>query len=65
MMGEQTAPEVWRTGRSVGRTVYRQVGDGHAEEDELIGVMDSPELAALVVDAVNAWTAPADTGEPT
>jgi hypothetical protein len=39
-------PERWRVGRSVGRTVY--------QGDELIGVMDTPELAALVVAAVNA-----------
>lgn len=36
----------WRVGRKVGRTVY----DG----DTLIGVMDTPELAARVVAAVNA-----------
>lgn len=36
----------WRTGRSVGRTIYDA-------DDELIGVMDAPEDAALVVAAVN------------
>lgn len=54
MTSEQAAPEVWRTGRSVGRTIYRQIGDDPAKGDELIGVMDTPELATLVVDAVNA-----------
>lgn len=37
----------WRVGRQVGRTIY----DAH---DELIGVMDTPELAAAVVGAVTA-----------
>lgn len=46
--------EKWRVGRSVGRTIYRQVGDEPAKKDQLIGVMDTPELAQLVVDAVNA-----------
>jgi len=45
--------EQWRVGRSVGRTIYRQVSDEPSKEDELIGVMDTRELAALVVRAVN------------
>ena len=36
----------WRTGRSVGRTLYDCT-------DRLIGVLDTPELATRVVDAVN------------
>ena len=40
----------WRVGRKVGRTIY----DG----DTLIGVMDTPELAAVVVEAVNRRAAP-------
>lgn len=36
----------FRTGRKLGRTVYN--GD-----DILIGVMDTPELGAMVVDALN------------
>jgi hypothetical protein len=36
---------LWRTGRSVGRTVY--VGD------TLVGMFDTPELARQAVDAVN------------
>lgn len=52
----------YRVGRKLGRTVYRQTGDG----EELIGVMDTPELGALVVDALNAWAAatPAVAGAP-
>jgi hypothetical protein len=45
--------ESWRTGRKVGRTVYRQLGYEPSDDDPLIGVMDTPELAALVVEAVN------------
>lgn len=42
--------ERWRVGRTVGRTIY--VGD------RLIGLMDTPELAQQVVEAVNAAAAP-------
>lgn len=35
----------WRTGRKVGRTIYR--------DEVLVGVMDTPELAAEVVAALN------------
>jgi hypothetical protein len=34
----------WRTGRKVGRTIYR--------DEVLVGVMDTPELAAEVVAAL-------------
>lgn len=36
----------WRVGTSVGRTIYDDIG-------RLIGVMDTPALAAQVVAAVN------------
>jgi hypothetical protein len=39
----------WRVGKKVGRTVY--IGD---DPGDLVGVMDTPELAARVVAAVNA-----------
>lgn len=44
----------WRQGRSVGRTIYMQrvAGDEHSG-DMLIGMMDTPMLAALTVIAVN------------
>jgi hypothetical protein len=44
----------WRVGRHVGRTVYLQAGSEPSDEDVLIGVMDTTELAIEVVDAVNA-----------
>jgi len=43
----------WRVGRSLGRTIYRQVGDEPSKDDEFVGVMDTRELAAQVVDALN------------
>jgi hypothetical protein len=46
----------WRVGSKVGRTVYN-------EHDDLIGVMDTPALAARVVEAVNSHDA-AGGGEP-
>lgn len=36
----------FRTGRSLGRTIYN-------DDDILLGVMDTPELGAMVVDALN------------
>jgi hypothetical protein len=43
----------WRTGRKVGRTIYRQAGTAPSDADTLIGVMDIPEDARRVVDSVN------------
>jgi hypothetical protein len=34
--------------------LYRQVGDGPADDDPVIGLVGTPELAALIVAAVNA-----------
>jgi hypothetical protein len=44
---------VLRTGRKVGRTIYRQVGREPSDDDILIGIMDTPAYAATVVHAVN------------
>lgn len=44
---------VWRTGRKVGRTIYLQVSEEPSDDDTLIGMMDTPELAQHVVDAHN------------
>lgn len=40
-----TAIDAWRVGRHVGRTIYRN--------DQLVGLMDTPELADQVVKALN------------
>jgi len=50
----ESTPPRWRTGRKVGRTIYRQVGPGPSDADELVGLMDTPDLARMVVDAMNA-----------
>jgi hypothetical protein len=51
----------------VGRTIYLQAGDAPSDDDALIGVMDTPELAQIVVAAVNSFQEsmpldPADQG---
>jgi hypothetical protein len=43
MSDDETGP--WHTGRKLGRTLYRG--------DVLVGMMDTPELAAAVVRAMN------------
>lgn len=44
----------WRVGRKVGRTIYAVVGKQMANDsDVLVGVMDTPELAAAAVEAHN------------
>ncbi len=43
----------WRVGRKVGRTIYRMLGEKPSDNDVLIGVMDTPELAQLAVAAYN------------
>lgn len=49
---------LWRTGRKSGgpahRTLYERVyADGPSDDDKFIGMMETPELAQQVVDAVN------------
>ena len=42
-----------RQGRKVPRMLYEQLGDGPADDDPIVGLVDTPELAALIVAAVN------------
>jgi hypothetical protein len=44
-----------RQGRKVPRMLYQQLGDEPADGDPIIGLVDTPELAALIVKAVNAY----------
>jgi hypothetical protein len=37
----------------VGRTIYHQVGPEPSDDDELVGLLDTPVLASLFVWAVN------------
>jgi hypothetical protein len=48
-LGRQLARLPWRTGRKVGRTIYAVVGPEATDDDVLIGVMDTRELAAEAV----------------
>ena len=52
-----------RAGRTVGRTLYRQLGSEPSDDDPIIGIVDTVELAALIVDAVNdaGWFGPINT----
>lgn len=43
----------WRIGRSIGRTLYIPNGDVPSKLDICIGMVDSPEFARLIVDAIN------------
>jgi len=45
---------IWRVGRKVGRTIYRQEGDEPSDDDVLIGVMDTAEDAWNAVAAFNS-----------
>lgn len=47
----------WRVGRKVGRTLYLQAGSEPSDKDMLIGVLDTVDLAARAVYAVNELTA--------
>lgn len=44
---------IWRTGRKVGRTIYAQVGAEPSDDDPLIGVFDTRELATIAVETHN------------
>jgi hypothetical protein len=44
---------LWRTGRKIGRTIYLMVGEVPSDDDVLIGVMDTPQLARQAVVSVN------------
>lgn len=45
----------FRVGRSLGRTIYRMVGDEPSKEDIFFGIMDTRELAEMVVVALNEY----------
>jgi hypothetical protein len=54
--GQQATEGPYRVGRKVGRTIYRMAGNEPSDADELVGVMDSPALAAFAVRGMNAET---------
>jgi hypothetical protein len=45
-----------RPGRTVGRTLYSMVGDRPSDDDVLVGMVDTPELAEFICHAVNQAT---------
>ncbi|RYY06985.1 MAG: hypothetical protein EON55_22235 [Alphaproteobacteria bacterium] len=57
-----------RVGKTVGRTLYLRRGEEDSYLDELIGMVDTPELAGKIVEAWNVyWNEPdaSDLGLPT
>lgn len=48
MKDEPIGTTPWRVGRKVGRTLYDR-------NDRLVGVVDTPDIATLVVEAVNGY----------
>jgi len=44
----------WRVGRKLGRTIYAQLYPEPSDDDVLIGMFDSPRLAAECVRSHNA-----------
>lgn len=45
----------FRVGRHLGRTIYQVTGDGPSDSDRLIGMMDTAEIGAYVVEALNTY----------
>lgn len=43
----------FRVGKETGRTIYRMVGASPSDDDQMVGVLDSPELAQQFVDSAN------------
>ncbi len=55
--------QAWRCGRKVGRTIYVMTGELATEDDPLIGVMDTPALAAAAVIAHNSFLLRSELGD--
>lgn len=47
-------PVLFRTGRTVGRTIYVQLGPEPADTDPIIGLVDTALWAQVIVEAVNS-----------
>jgi hypothetical protein len=63
MFEDEYATAEWRTGRSVGRTIYAMRGGAPSDTDPLIGMMDTAQLARVAVEAHNELLGRND-GEP-
>lgn len=44
----------WRVGRTLGRTIYLQVSKEPSTSDTFLGIMETRELAEMVVEEHNA-----------
>jgi hypothetical protein len=53
----------WRTGRHLGRTIYARLGAEASDDDPVLGMMDSRELAEEACAAHNAKILHAAIGE--
>lgn len=53
-----------RRGRKVGRTLYVQRDADPSDDDVLVGTVDSPELAAFLIEAVCWYLERAERREP-
>jgi hypothetical protein len=55
IVGDDLLPAgtTWRTGRSLGRTVYHQIGDAPADDDRFLGMFDDADTAQMVCELVN------------
>lgn len=53
-----------RQGRTVGRTLYAQTGPEPSDDDTLVGMVDTAELAAVIVEAVNTLIDEHDQSAP-
>ena len=53
--------DTMRQGRKVGRTLYLMVGTEASDDDVLVGLVDTPELAQAIVEAYNARSYPPET----
>jgi hypothetical protein len=51
-----------RTGRTLGRTIYRQIGPDRSKDDTYLGVADTQEIATIAVNALNGVGISADVG---
>jgi len=45
--------DLWRVGRKLGRTIYRQLGAEPSWDDPFLGIMETRDLAEQVVEAHN------------
>ena len=46
----------WRTGKSIGRTIYAcPPGSSYRDGEIVLGMMDTPEIARHIVEIHNEW----------